>query len=98
MAFTILGIMPPYSSALPQVEPIWADLNGGMDRLPDLADITHLVSAQNSTKKLIFVVQLHVTTPLASKSKRPSKLSMFFHKPISALIFLPLKAQVLCKT
>ncbi|KAI6024835.1 hypothetical protein BKA83DRAFT_685883 [Pisolithus microcarpus] len=23
-----------------QVEPIWADLNGGMDRLPDLADIT----------------------------------------------------------
>ncbi|EKM81325.1 hypothetical protein AGABI1DRAFT_127334 [Agaricus bisporus var. burnettii JB137-S8] len=24
----------------PQVEHIWADLNGGMDRLPDLADTT----------------------------------------------------------
>jgi fatty acid synthase subunit alpha len=26
--------------SITQVEPIWADLNGGMDRLPDLADIT----------------------------------------------------------
>ncbi|TFK78560.1 hypothetical protein K466DRAFT_606870 [Polyporus arcularius HHB13444] len=30
----------PLLFSITQVEPIWADLNGGMDRLPDLADIT----------------------------------------------------------
>ena len=40
MAFNILGLMHPLLSGITQVEPIWADLNGGMDRLPDLADIT----------------------------------------------------------
>jgi fatty acid synthase subunit alpha, fungi type len=39
MAF-ILGLMHPLLFSITQVEPIWADLNGGMDRLPDLADIT----------------------------------------------------------
>ncbi|KAF8969171.1 fatty acid synthase [Flammula alnicola] len=40
MAFNILGLMHPLIFSITQVEPIWADLNGGMDRLPDLADIT----------------------------------------------------------
>ncbi|KAF9267936.1 fatty acid synthase [Marasmius fiardii PR-910] len=40
MAFNILGLMHPLLFSITQVEPIWADLNGGMDRLPDLADIT----------------------------------------------------------
>ena len=40
MAFNILGLMHPLLFSITQVEPIWADLNGGMDRLPDMADIT----------------------------------------------------------
>jgi fatty acid synthase subunit alpha, fungi type len=40
MAFNILGLMHPLLFSITQVEPIWADLNGGMDRLPDLADVT----------------------------------------------------------
>jgi fatty acid synthase subunit alpha, fungi type len=40
MAFNILGLMHPLLFSITQVEPIWADLNGVMDRLPDLADIT----------------------------------------------------------
>lgn len=39
MAFNILGLMHPLLFSVAQVEPIWADLNGGMDRLPDFADI-----------------------------------------------------------
>ena len=37
MAF---NIMHPLLFSITQVKPIWADLNGGMDHLPDLADIT----------------------------------------------------------
>ena len=40
MAFNILGLMHPLLYSITQVEPIWADLNGGMDRLPDLAEVT----------------------------------------------------------
>lgn len=40
MAFNILGLMHPLLFSITQVEPIWADLNGGMDKLPDLAEIT----------------------------------------------------------
>jgi fatty acid synthase subunit alpha, fungi type len=40
MAFNILGLMHLLLFSITQVEPIWADLNGGMDRLPDLAEIT----------------------------------------------------------
>ena len=40
MAFNILGLMHPLLFSIMQVEPIWANLNGGMDCLPDLADIT----------------------------------------------------------
>jgi fatty acid synthase subunit alpha, fungi type len=40
MAFNILGLMHPLLFSITQVEPIWADLNDRMDRLPNLADIT----------------------------------------------------------
>ncbi|KZT29627.1 fatty acid synthase [Neolentinus lepideus HHB14362 ss-1] len=40
MAFNILGLMHPLLFSITQVEPIWADLSGGMDRLPDLAELT----------------------------------------------------------
>lgn len=39
MAFNILGLMHPLLFGITQVEPIWADLNGGMDRLPGLSDV-----------------------------------------------------------
>jgi fatty acid synthase subunit beta len=50
MAFNILGLMHPLLFSITQVEPIWADLNGGMDRLPDLADITSRIR-MNLNKK-----------------------------------------------
>ena len=40
MAFNILGLTHPLLFSITPVEPIWADPNGDMDRLPDLADIT----------------------------------------------------------
>ena len=40
MSFNILGLMHPFLFSITQVEPIWADLSGGMDRVADLADIT----------------------------------------------------------
>jgi fatty acid synthase subunit beta len=40
MAFNLLGLMHPLLFSITQVEPIWADLSGGMDRVPDLADMT----------------------------------------------------------
>jgi len=43
MAFNILGLMHLLLFGITQVEPIWADLNGGMDRLPDLADVTRRI-------------------------------------------------------
>ncbi|KAF8656258.1 hypothetical protein AX16_002694 [Volvariella volvacea WC 439] len=45
MAFNILGLMHPLLFSITQVEPIWADLNGGMDRLPDLAEVTGRIRA-----------------------------------------------------
>ncbi|KAK4046934.1 fatty acid synthase alpha subunit Lsd1 [Microbotryomycetes sp. JL201] len=40
MAFNILGLMHPLLFDVAQIEPVWADLNGGMDKLPDLANLT----------------------------------------------------------
>ena len=40
MAFNILSLMHPLLFSITQVKPILADLNGGMDRLPNLANIT----------------------------------------------------------
>ena len=44
MAFNILGLTHPLTFSITQAEPIWADLKGGMDRLPDLAEITTNIS------------------------------------------------------
>ena len=57
MAFNILGLMHPLLFSITQVEPIWADLNGGMDRLPDLADITTKsrleINAESTLRKAV---------------------------------------------
>ena len=53
MAFNILSLMHPLLFSITQVEPIWADINGGMDHLPDLADITtHIQSKLNKKDEL----------------------------------------------
>ncbi|KAF7311700.1 Fatty acid synthase [Mycena indigotica] len=49
MAFNILGLMHPLLFSITR---IWADLNGGMDKLHDLADITgHIRSDSDLMKK-----------------------------------------------
>jgi hypothetical protein len=50
MAFNILGLMHLLLFSITQVEPIWADLIGGMDRLPDLADITTRIRTKLNKK------------------------------------------------
>ena len=50
MAFNIPGLMHPLLFSITQVELIWADLNGGMDRLPDLADITTRIRTKLNKK------------------------------------------------
>ena len=42
--------MQPLLFSITQVEPIWADLNGGMDRLPDLADTTTRIRSKLNKK------------------------------------------------
>ncbi|RPD67250.1 hypothetical protein L227DRAFT_605650 [Lentinus tigrinus ALCF2SS1-6] len=51
IAFNNLGLMRPllFSFSITQVEPVRADLNGGMDRLPDLPDITTRISRRRTT-------------------------------------------------
>ncbi|BEI89755.1 uncharacterized protein CcaverHIS019_0211170 [Cutaneotrichosporon cavernicola] len=39
MSFNILGLMHPLIFDITQIEPLWADLNGGMDRVAGLADV-----------------------------------------------------------
>ncbi|RXK40210.1 hypothetical protein M231_02484 [Tremella mesenterica] len=39
MAFNILGLMHPLLFDITQIEPIWADLNGGMDRVAGLNEV-----------------------------------------------------------
>ena len=50
MAFNILCLMHPLLFTITQVKPIWADLNGGMDRLPDPADITTPICSKLNKK------------------------------------------------
>ncbi|KAG0241381.1 3-oxoacyl-[acyl-carrier-protein] synthase [Mortierella sp. GBA43] len=40
MAFNILGLMHPSITSLCQIEPVWADLNGGLQYLPNLNEIS----------------------------------------------------------
>lgn len=37
---SILGLMHPLLMDVSQIEPVWADLNGGMDKLEDLSAVT----------------------------------------------------------
>ncbi|KIJ51487.1 hypothetical protein M422DRAFT_203704 [Sphaerobolus stellatus SS14] len=57
MAFNILGLMHPLLFSITQVEPIWADLSGGMDRLPDLGSVTtrirQTINRQSELRKAI---------------------------------------------
>ena len=46
MAFNILGLMHPLLFSITQVNLIWADLNGGMNCFPDLADITTCICSK----------------------------------------------------
>ncbi|RSH78623.1 3-oxoacyl-[acyl-carrier-protein] synthase [Apiotrichum porosum] len=39
MAFNILGLMHPLLFDITQIEPLWADLNGGMDRVANIAEV-----------------------------------------------------------
>ena len=48
--------MHPLFFSITQVEPIWADLNGGRDRLPDLADTTHIHSKLNQKADLCHAI------------------------------------------
>jgi fatty acid synthase subunit alpha len=38
--------MHPLLFDITQIEPVWADLNGGMDKLPDLAEVTTKIRTQ----------------------------------------------------
>ncbi|KAF9167813.1 3-oxoacyl-[acyl-carrier-protein] synthase [Actinomortierella ambigua] len=46
MAFNILGLMHPTITNLCQVEPVWADLNGGLQFLPNVNEITSKLRAE----------------------------------------------------
>ncbi|ORY84509.1 hypothetical protein BCR37DRAFT_408198 [Protomyces lactucae-debilis] len=48
MAFNILGLMTPAITRLCQQEPVWADLNGGFQFLPNLKDLTSQLRADLS--------------------------------------------------
>ena len=59
MTFNILGLQVMHSLlfSITQVEPIWADLNGGMDHLSGLADITtHIHSKLNKKVDLCHAI------------------------------------------
>ncbi|ETN42932.1 fatty acid synthase subunit alpha [Cyphellophora europaea CBS 101466] len=46
MAFNLLGLMSPAIVDLCQSEPVWADLNGGLQFLPDLKDMMTKLRAE----------------------------------------------------
>lgn len=50
MAFNILGLMMPAVVSLCQQEPVWADLNGGLQFLPNLKDLTSQLRADLGEK------------------------------------------------
>ncbi|KAF1814693.1 fatty acid synthase alpha subunit [Eremomyces bilateralis CBS 781.70] len=53
MAFNLLGLMAPAIVNLCQIEPVWADLNGGFQYLPNLKDLmTELRKELTETSEL----------------------------------------------
>lgn len=53
MAFNILGLMTPAVVALCQQEPVWADLNGGLQFLPNLKSLSSDLRAELTEKSEI---------------------------------------------
>ncbi|KAK0194661.1 hypothetical protein F5146DRAFT_1185684 [Armillaria mellea] len=53
----VLGLMHPLLFSITQVEAIWADLNSGMDRLPDLPEITGHIHTNLNKKKAECLIQ-----------------------------------------
>lgn len=57
MAFNILGLMHPLMFDVTQIEPVWADFNGGMGALNDLhlmtARIRNDINAEATTRKAV---------------------------------------------
>ena len=102
LAFNILGLMHPLLFSITQVELIWADLNGGMDRLPDLADVTSRIHSKlNKKADLRRAIardnNADFKIKMESRPSASSRLSMCFRQSISASSFLPSKPRVLCK-
>ena len=100
MAFNILGLMHPLLFSITQVEPIWADLNGGMDRLPDLADITTCIRTSLMKKSDLVVLSLATMLPTSRSLMEPmlnvsSKPSIFFLVPTSTSTSLNLSPRKL---
>ena len=58
--------MHPLLFSITQVEPIWADSNGGMDRLPDLADITQGIRTKLHQKADLHCDNAAVVLPCAN--------------------------------
>jgi len=90
MAFNILGLMHLLLFSI-TVEPIWADLNGGMDCLPDLTVITTHIQA-NLRKKagLCRAINIDSAAVLRSTVLRQSdfyRLWTFFLASTSASSF-----------
>ena len=53
MAFNLLGLMAPQIANLCQLEPVWADLNGGFQYIPNLKDLmTELRKDFNETSEI----------------------------------------------
>jgi fatty acid synthase subunit alpha, fungi type/fatty acid synthase subunit beta, fungi type len=53
MAFNIIGLMDPLLFSITQVEPIWADLNGQMDHIPNLADVVTRVRLEMNAESTL---------------------------------------------
>ena len=66
MAFNILGLMSPAIVDLCQVEPVFADLNGGLQFLPDLKDLMTKLRAEITETS---VVRQAVTKETAIENK-----------------------------
>ena len=80
MAFDILGLMHPLLFSIAQVEPIRAGLNGGMDRLPDLAGIATRIRL-SLNKSAIFVAQSPRIIPQISKLSMVQRRSVSSSRP-----------------
>jgi fatty acid synthase subunit alpha len=76
MAFNILSLMHPLLFSITQVEPIWADLNGG--RIVFLASlISQLASAPDRRRAFARDNSAYFIIIMESRPNASSKLSMY---------------------